>query len=154
MAKIQEIFNPIKGFDGFYEVSQIGRVKSIARTTPHPTSKQLTIKERILKQGIGTNGYNYVVLRKGSESHTVYIHRIVAIHFVDNPEKLPQVNHIDGNKQNNTAMNLEWCDASGNLIHAYKTGLQKERSGSNNPNYKHGRFTLKKQPNSDTAKLL
>lgn len=138
--KIQEIFNPIQGFEGLYEISQLGRVKSVARITPHGSGNNLTIKERILKQGMGTNGYKYVVLRREGKSITVYIHRIVAIHFVDNPNNLPQINHEDGDKSNNCAINLEWCNQSHNMKHSYRLNLHKNRKGENNPNYKTGKF--------------
>ena len=137
MTNIIEIFIPLIGFDN-YHISQLGRVKSISRKT---STNQL-LKERILKQATGTNGYKYVNCRSENKSHTLYIHRIVAIHFLDNPNRLPQVNHKDGDKLNNTMYNLEWCDQSHNMIHAYKTGLQKSRKGENNPNYKHGKFII------------
>lgn len=143
MANIQEIYKSIRGFEGCYEISTSGNVKSLSRIIPHSTSKQLTIRERILKPNTGTNGYRYVHLRNNGSSFTLYIHRWVALSFIPNPLNLPQVNHKDGNKLNNHVNNLEWCSVSQNLLHAYKTGLQKERSGSNNPNYKHGKFTLK-----------
>lgn len=146
MTNIQEIFIPIKGFEGLYEVSQLGRIKSVNRVSPHATSGFLTIKERVLKQGTGTNGYKYVVCRKDGNSFTLYIHRIVAIHFVDNDNNLPQVNHMDGKKSNNCATNLEWCTQSENMKHASAKGLLKGRFDINNPNYKHGKFTSKKQP--------
>lgn len=134
-----EVFKPIKDFEGIYEISQAGNVKSVLRTIPHRTSKRLTIRERILKPNTGTNGYRYVHLRKPGTSFTLYIHRWVAITFIPNPINLPQVNHKDGNKTNNHVDNLEWCDQSTNMLHAYKEGLQKDRSGENNPNYRHGR---------------
>lgn len=143
-TKVQEIFNPIKGFEGLYEISQLGRVKSVARISPHGSGNDLTIKERILKQGNGTNGYRYVVCRKEGKSHTLYIHRLVAIHFVDNPNNYPQVNHEDGNKSNNTALNLEWCTQSQNMRHAVDTGIIKYKYGKDNHSYRHGRFAKPK----------
>ena len=79
MAKIHEIFTPIIGFE-HYEISQLGNVKSVPRITSH----NQPIRERVLKQGNGTNGYKYVNIRKNNKSHTKYIHRLVAIHFINN----------------------------------------------------------------------
>ncbi len=137
MTNVHEIFKPITGFNN-YEISNFGNVKSLHRIAPN----NQPIKERILKQAIGTNGYKYVNCREYYKSHTVYVHRLVAKHFIDNPYSLPQVNHKDGDKFNNCVSNLEWCDQSHNMIHAYKTGLQKNRRGENNPNYKHGKFII------------
>lgn len=86
-----EIWKDIDGFDGYYQISNNGRVKS---------------KNGILKQYKNSRGY-YRVALKDKKFHLV--HRLVALHFVDNPDGYPIVNHIDENKTNNCASNLEWC---------------------------------------------
>ena len=98
-----EIWCPIKGFEGLYEVSNLGRVKSIGYG-----------KERILKLSIDKDGYLIVGLCKNGEQKKCKVHRIVAQTFIPNPQNLPQVNHIDENQSNNKVENLEWCDAKYN----------------------------------------
>lgn len=79
----------------------------------------------ILSQRIDRAGYYSVSLSNKSIKRTMYVHRLVALKYVSNPENKPQVNHIDGNKLNNHADNLEWVTASENHIHAHATGLKK-----------------------------
>lgn len=86
-----------------------------------------------LRQNITDRGYARVTIAGKSES----VHRLVALAFVDNPRNLPEINHIDGNKLNNTAGNLEWCTRSENMRHAYANGLHPGVAlhGSRNPNW-------------------
>ena len=98
-----EIWCSIKGFEGLYEVSDKGRVKSIGYG-----------KERILKPGRNKDGYLLVSLYKNIEK-ICYVHRLVAQTFIPNPNNLPQVNHKDENKTNNSVQNLEWCDRKYNV---------------------------------------
>ena len=96
----KEIWKPIKGYEGLYQVSNFGRVKSLKFG-----------KEKILKQSIDKKtGYLHVVLCKNEILKTYYVHRLVAEAFIDNSDNLPQVNHKDENPQNNIYINLEWCD--------------------------------------------
>lgn len=112
---------PIKGFEGLYEISDKGEVITLERTLPTPTAKY-TLKERKSFGYKDKKGYlNFDFRRKGGK--TVKVHRLVAETFIPNPNNLPQINHKDGNKQNNCVKNLEWCDNSYNQIHAHKTGL-------------------------------
>lgn len=101
------MWKPIDGFDGRYEVSECGLVRNM-RT------------QRVLKPRPAGAGYMQVCLGAGNYS---YVHRLVAGAFIPNPEGLPQVNHLDGDKKNNARENLEWCSRSRNLKHAYETGL-------------------------------
>ncbi len=92
-----EIWKPVPDFEGLYEVSNLGRVRSLYKGY------------RILKQGIGNRGYKNVCLcRKGTQK-LANVHRLVALCFVLNPHNFPCVNHKDENKKNNVASNLEWC---------------------------------------------
>lgn len=113
----------IKGFEGRYAVSNLGRVKSF--------STQRRTYDKILKNKITHDGY-YETALVGDNLKCKYIrtHRLVAIYFVPNPEGKPEVNHKDGNKLNNNADNLEWVTSSENQIHAYKMGLQKVSGGA------------------------
>lgn len=111
----------IKGYE--YEVSNIGEVKSLDREVPYRLKgyKQ-KIKGLLLKQNKKSNGYLHVTLfdRKGNPKYCS-THRLVALYFVENKKKYPQVNHIDGNKLNNHYLNLEWVTQSQNMMHFFKS---------------------------------
>lgn len=123
--KVGEIWKPIKGYEGLYEISNLGRVKALERTKVCNRG-YVTIKEHFLKpNNCGTNGYYRVPLTNYKHTKKYYlIHRLVAETFIPNPNNYPQVNHKDGNKENNTINNLEWCTVSFNMRHAYETGLR------------------------------
>jgi hypothetical protein len=110
-----EIWRDVPNYEGLYQVSNIGRVKSI---------KRCGTKGGILK-GVIHTGYKRVLLKKNGVGRSFCAHRLVAEVFLGNPAGKECVNHIDGNKTNNIAANLEWCTRSENQIHAYKIGLQK-----------------------------
>lgn len=88
---------------------------------------------RIISQRLDKYGYLRVNLYEGTKNHTVTVHRLVAKAFVPNPNNLPEVNHIDGDKTNNNADNLEWVSSSENQKHAFMIGLQKSHKGEDNP---------------------
>lgn len=111
MDKDNEIFLPVNGYDGLYEISNHGRIKSV-------------VKNKILFGSSG-NGYKKIILYNGSLLSAKYIHRLVAIHFIQNGNRYKCVNHKDGNKHNNNVENLEWCTHSENNKHAFKIGLKK-----------------------------
>lgn len=113
---MEEIWKDVKDYEGLYQVSSIGRIKSLPRNG--------TInKERILKCTVDKDGYLKVNLSKNNIQRKIIVHRLVAMAFISNPYNYPQVNHIDGNKQNNEATNLEWVSNKENIQHAYKIGL-------------------------------
>ena len=121
----QEVWKDIdiKGFEGRYAVSNLGRVKSF-RT-------QRRTYDKILKNKITHDGYYETALIGDNLKYKfIRTHRLVAMYFVPNPEDKPEVNHKDGNKLNNHAENLEWVTSSENQIHAYKMGLQKVSGGA------------------------
>lgn len=115
---MEEIWKPVKGFEGIYEVSNIGRVHHIST-------------QRIKKASVTKNGYNYVALWKNNKHKHMLLHRLIAIAFIPNPLKKSQVNHKDGNKLNNALENLEWVTHQENGVHAYKTGLTRKPPGNN-----------------------
>lgn len=81
-------------------------------------------KERVLSVRISPDGYKVVSLCDGNGTNrTCFIHRLIALAFIPNPNNLPQVNHIDGNKLNNSIENLEWVTSQENVVHSYETGL-------------------------------
>lgn len=114
-----EIWKEIEGYEGFYEVSNLGNVRSLDRMVFNPKSGMTLRKGVSLKYSKNHKGYKYVGLtRDGKRSGLKFIHRLVAKAFIDNPENKPQVNHIDGNKVNNCANNLEWMTDGENQKHA------------------------------------
>ena len=112
----EEIWCPIKGYEGLYEVSDKGRVKSLKFG-----------KERILKPVRNTCGYLQVSLYKKGEMKPYRIHRLVAKTFIPNPDNLPQVNHIDENPSNNKSENLEWCDQKYNNNYGTRAKRQADK---------------------------
>jgi hypothetical protein len=111
---MQEIWKPVKGYEGIYEVSNFGNVKN--------NVKVLSLRVN--------RGYQYITLYKDGKTSSKAVHRLVAIAFIPNAKSKPEVNHIDGDKLNNHINNLEWCTPSENAIHAYATGLKKPRKAS------------------------
>lgn len=112
-----------------YQISSFGKIKTIDVYKNHSNQygkcgKRL-VKGRILKTQITKNGYEFIVLRLNNKKKAYYIHRLVALYFVDNKNNYNYVNHIDGNKLNNNANNLEWCTQSHNVKESYRLGLQK-----------------------------
>lgn len=125
---MQEIWKDIENYEGIYQVSNLGRVRSL--------NYRNTNKIKLLSVHTNTKGYLDAHLAKNGISHHCVIHRLVAKAFISNPNNLPQVNHIDGNKKNNCINNLEWCNNSQNMKHAYKMGMIHKMIGVNNPKHK------------------
>lgn len=120
---MEEIWKDIKDYEGLYQVSNYGRVKSMERTVKGLKGNK-KIKSRIMKESKNKFGYSRVSLYKLGKTKNFQIHRLVAQAFIPNPLELPQVNHIDGNKDNNSVNNLEWITNRDNVIHAYKNNLR------------------------------
>lgn len=95
--------------NGLYQVSNLGRVKSLERVSKHTKGYMVHYKEKILTPTFEKNGYARVILTKNGTSKLHYIHGLVAKAFLPNPKNLPEVNHIDEDKINNCVDNLEWC---------------------------------------------
>jgi hypothetical protein len=119
-----EVFVDIQGYEGYYQVSNYGNVRSLDRVIKEKTGKIQTLKGRILKPRINPGGYYHVGLGKNGTRATFAIHQLVARAFIPNPNKKRTVNHINGDKLSNNVSNLEWSTYSENLEHAYKTGLR------------------------------
>jgi len=111
---MQEIWKDIKDYEGIYQVSNLGNIKSFYKA-----------KENIKKPTLSNKGYLRVALSKNKKSKKFAIHRLVAKTFLPNPNNYLDVNHKDGNKLNNCVDNLEWCSRSYNISHAWRNKLTK-----------------------------
>lgn len=105
-----EIFVDIKGFEDYYQIGNKGTVKSKDRKIICSNGDMKPIKGRILSPGDNGRGYMFVNLWKGNKQHRYYVHRLVAMHFISNPDNLKEINHKDSNTKNNDVSNLEWCN--------------------------------------------
>jgi hypothetical protein len=101
----------LKGFEGLYKIDENGSIYS-------------SRIKKIMKVRKSNSGYMCVILKKDNKYKGLFIHRLLAINFIDNPLNLEQVNHIDGDKLNNSIENLEWCTRSHNMKHMYDIGLK------------------------------
>lgn len=126
---MEEIWKDIKDCEGRYQISNIGRVKSLARDVVCGMGNVVRFPERILKPQNTTDGYFGVNIKINGKYRLRKIHRFVAQAFIPNPNDLPQVNHIDGNKLNNSVENLEWVTPHENILHSWKVGLSTSHDG-------------------------
>lgn len=136
---VNEYFANLKGYEDIYMISNYGTIKSTDRYVKNKNGYR-KIYGKILKARVDKYGYLRIGLIKNKKQKHYLVHRLVAETFIPNPDKFPIINHKDGNKLNNHISNLEWCNQSYNIIHAYKTGLKVGKSakhnGSKNPNSK------------------
>lgn len=122
-----EVWKDIKDYEGLYQVSNLGRVKSLKMWNNNKHIKGYIQRDKILKPKLNRNtGYYYVTLYKEKDKARYFtIHRLTAQAFLDNPNCYPCINHIDGNKKNNSIDNLEWCSYKHNSREAHRLGLSK-----------------------------
>ena len=114
---MSEVWKPVKGYEGSYEVSNLGNVRSLSRVV-HRTTSDRFVRGQIMSKQLMPNGYESVTLRKNGRQRRLYVHRLVAEAFLPNEQSLREVNHRDENKSNNTLENLEWCSHSYNMKYA------------------------------------
>ena len=125
---MNEVWKDINGYDGEYQVSNLGRIKSVARLTTRPCQygiREYRIPEKILRTRLGTSGYLCVNLHHEGKQVTEMIHRLVALHFCQGYRDGLVVNHIDEVRTNNRADNLEWITHTENVNHG--TGIQRRK---------------------------
>lgn len=110
-----KVWSPINGYEGIYIINRYGSIYNI-------------IKKRTIAQSTDKDGYLFVRLRKDKKDKPFKVHRLVAIHFISNPENKPTVNHKFGNKKDNFYLNLEWATSREQNIHAHANGLTNHKT--------------------------
>lgn len=113
---MQEVWKDVSGWEGKYRVSNLGRVMAL-------NYRQVKGRTEIMSYSVNGHGYLSVIFTKNGAHKMYRVNRLVAEAFVPNPNNFPEVNHIDGDKKNNRADNLEWTDRKGNAKHASENGL-------------------------------
>lgn len=137
-----EVWKDIDGYEGYYQVSNLGGVRSVDRIVLYKNGQKRFHAGKVIKPQMDYQGYLRVGLNVSGNFKTYRIHRLVVLNFLTNKENKDQVNHINGIKNDNRLLNLEWVTGSENIKHARKTGLIKDtnerapKHGSLNPNSK------------------
>ena len=136
-----EVWKDIAGYEGLYQVSNLGRVKSLPRELKRFTDRKCLAKERILTAHPNSKGYLRIQLKKDGKTEQRFLHRLVAEAFIPNPSNKGEVNHIDNAPTNNKAENLEWTTHKENMEWSSKCGrydhLKEQRS-------KYGKMNISK----------
>jgi len=122
-----EIWKPVNGYEGLYEVSSLGRVKTVERIVPwltrsHKRKTNRLLPSKIRASQISVRGYGRIQLSRNNVNIIFSVHRLVAEAFIPNIEKKPFINHINSNRNDNRIENLEWCTSKENSIHRVKFG--------------------------------
>lgn len=120
-----EIWKDIKDYEGFYQVSNLGRIRSLTRNVKQHSSSIQTKRGKILSLAIDRGGYVFCALSKNNNLKTYKVHRLVANSFIPNPLDRKEINHKDCDKTNNVVWNLEWSTRSHNINHAISNGRLK-----------------------------
>ena len=133
---MEETWKPIKGYEDYYEVSSLGRFRSLPKIVGGRWGK-CQYKGKVVKTVENpSHGYGQVSLVGNGKKTTHRAHRLIAEAFIDNPDNKPYVNHIDCNKMNNCVDNLEWVTAKENTAHLHKLGRSNPRRGEDCPQSK------------------
>jgi hypothetical protein len=152
-----ENWKDIQGYEGLYQISDLGRVKSVDRTKILPTGGLQHLPETIMKLH-NNKGYWIAKLSKKSKIFSAKVHRLVAQHFHENPENKPEVNHLNG-KDDNRAISLEWATKSENMQHSFRVGThvspacKGEKNGQSKLTREQVENIRNKYSNSSTRKL-
>lgn len=131
--QLEEDWKEIKGYEGKYLISSLGRVYILERKIKDSKGRFRSLKGKIAKQATSLNGYKFVGLTSNNVRKIHYIHRLVSEHFIEREKNKEWVNHIDGDKTNNNIDNLEWCTPSENIKHAYDNNLNVHFKGVSFP---------------------
>lgn len=121
---MREEWRDVVGYEGLCQVSDLGRVKGVARKV-NRNGHMVSVPERFLNQSDNTNGYLRVNLSNGNHVKQAFVHRLVAEAFVDNPKGYKYIDHLDSDRHNNKPDNLVWCTQSENIAAAYSRGRRK-----------------------------
>jgi hypothetical protein len=147
-----EFWKDVVGYEGIYQVSNFGNVKSLDRYITRSDGCVYFRRGKLRPKLKNTDGYYHLKLCRNGGYVTKRIHRLVAEAFIPNPRNLPEINHIDTDRTNNMVNNLEWCTRYENIQHCLKLGnhvCQTDISGANNPNY--GNRTLRNKYKENRA---
>lgn len=128
---MKEIWKDIKGYEGIYQVSNLGSVRSLERKIMHGDGKPYTVKEKMLKPAITSHGYQSVHFSIDNLAKIFKVHRLVAEAFIENPNNLPSINHKDEIKTNNAVENLEWCTVQYNNTYGDYNRFGRKRNKQN-----------------------
>lgn len=152
-----EIWKEIEGYEGYYEVSNFGNVKSLDRTIIRSDGISFSKQGKIMVQNDDIDGYPTVHLSKGGKDERISVHILVAKAFVPGYKKGLEVNHIDFDRHNNHVDNLEWVTHTENVEHSYKNGRHpcqiNDYHGKNNPNYGNHKLHEKYLQNPELCKI-
>lgn len=107
---MEEIWKDIMGYEGYYQVSNLGNVRSLDRVITYSNGSNVLTKGKVMAQNVCGRGYKQIHLKMNGKRKPFNVHRLVAQAFIPNPNNLPQINHINEDKTDNRVDNLEWCD--------------------------------------------
>lgn len=145
-----EIWKDIYGYEGLYQISNYGNVKSVNRKVKNKHGFRI-VKDKILKPILNNKGYYIYGLRKNGKLEMKLLHRLIAENFIENKNNYPCINHIDGNKLNNNINNLEWCSYQHNIKEAFRIGLNNYTFKNN---FKHDYWKGKYGKNHNCSKAI
>lgn len=140
----EETWRDIEGYEGFYQISNDGKVKSLGRVAECGPGRFRHSHDRLLSTKT-SSGYCMAYLYRNGDREAVLVHRLVAIAFIPNPDNKPFINHKNGIKDDNRVENLEWCTSSENVRHALNKGLKTPAMGE--------RVNTSKLTSSDVVKI-